>query len=147
MWRNGDTMLLDDAAMGRRIAALRGLSAWEFPPMTGRSFAAQLAEDLGPDDVLLVLSVFEADLARLIAVIATAAQAGDSAAFRRGAHGLAGAAGAVGAYGLEAACREAMTQADAPARALAVSFEHINALAELARGELAAFVGQASSPG
>lgn len=101
--------------------------------MSDRGFAAQLAEDLGPEDVQVVLRVFEADVVRLSAALAAAADAG---AFRRAAHGLAGAAGAVGAAALEAACRAAMAGAEEATLArmqaeIAVAAE--GALADLAR--------------
>jgi chemotaxis protein histidine kinase CheA len=105
-----------------------------------RCFAAQLAEDLGPDDVRLVLSVFEADVARLTAELATSAAADDAQAFRRAAHGLAGAAGAVGADGLEQACRAAMVKAEASAGTLLAEQGAIMAEVDLALVELAAFV-------
>ncbi|HOU89974.1 MAG TPA: Hpt domain-containing protein [Polyangiaceae bacterium] len=77
--------------------------------MSEPGFAAQLAEDLSPDDLLLVLGVFRTDVERLTGSLDVAAAALDEAAFRRAAHGLAGAAGAVGAFGLEQACRQAMS--------------------------------------
>lgn len=113
--------------------------------MSDRGFAAQLAADLEPDDVRLVLSVFERDVARLSGALTQAAAAGDGVAFRRAAHGLAGAAGAVGASGLERACRTAMVAADGDASvgaagALEETRRGIAALADAALVELAAFV-------
>jgi len=74
-------------------------------------FAAQLLEDLPPADVRHVLSVFAADLRRLVAILTTSLQARDVENFRRTAHALAGAAGAVGAAVLEQAARAAMLAA------------------------------------
>ena len=86
--------------------------------MSEPGFAAQLAEDLSPDDLVLVLGVFRTDVERLTGSLDAAAAASDETAFRRAAHGLAGAAGAVGASGLERACRQAMTGGHSLAAAL-----------------------------
>jgi HPt (histidine-containing phosphotransfer) domain-containing protein len=99
--------------------------------MSEPGFAAQLAEDLSPDDLLLVLGVFRTDVERLTGSLDAAAAAADEAAFRRAAHGLAGAAGAVGAAGLEHACRQAMAGSQSLAAALAD-------IRDTARGALAA---------
>lgn len=119
--------------------------------MNERSFAAQLAEDLGPDDVRLVLGVFQSDVARLTGVLALTAAAGDATGFRRAAHGLAGAAGAVGAGALEAACRRGMAiaagQAQAPVPELDAGLAEIRRMAEAALAELAAFVRDLDSSG
>ena len=112
-----------------------------------RSFAAQLAEDLTPEDVRLVLQVFRADLDRLSEVMRVAAAAGDVGTFRRVAHSLAGAAGAVGAGELEQACRVAMSRADiGPAALPAVSGE-IGRLCAAALTELGAFVADLDAKG
>ncbi len=109
--------------------------------MNEPTFAAQLAEDLGPDDVRLVLGVFETDVARLSGLISAAARAGDATAFRRAAHGLAGAAGAVGARALEQACRRGMSAApDADAASLSATAEQIRLSSAGALEELAAFI-------
>jgi HPt (histidine-containing phosphotransfer) domain-containing protein len=105
-----------------------------------RGLASQLAEDLPPEDVRLVLDVFRADVTRLSQVMRVAAAAGDGVNFRRVAHSLAGASGAVGASALEQACRLAMTRADiGPAEFPATSTE-INRLCTDTLTELAAFV-------
>jgi len=104
--------------------------------MSECGFAAQLAEDLSPDDLLLVLGVFRTDVVRLTGTLGAAAAAEDGAGFRRAAHGLAGAAGAVGASGLEQACRRAM----AGALPLADSMAEIARLADVALGDLAALI-------
>jgi hypothetical protein len=109
--------------------------------MNERTFAAQLAEDLGPDDVRLVLGVFEADVSRLCGLIATAAGTDDPVGFRRAAHGLAGAAGAVGALALEQACRRGMAlPADADSTALATAASDIRITAAQALDQLAGFI-------
>ena len=101
--------------------------------MTKLGFAAQLADDLSPDDLRLVLTVFQTDVTRLTGALADAARLDDDTAFRRAAHGLAGAAGAVGAAGLEQASRQAMAE-DTIAGA---GLEVIVALAEKALADLA----------
>lgn len=106
--------------------------------MSEYGFAAQLAADLSPDDLLLVLGVFRTDVVRLTGTLKQAAVADDEAGFRRAAHGLAGAAGAVGAAELEQACRRAM----AGALPLDGSLEEIGRLAEVALGDLAALMNR-----
>ena len=106
--------------------------------MSGLGFAAQLAEDLTPDDLRLVLGVFRTDVQRLTGALATAIAAADIVAFRRAAHGLAGAAGAVGAVRLEQACRQAMADAVPMAQALS----EIDALAAGALDDLAVFLAK-----
>jgi HPt (histidine-containing phosphotransfer) domain-containing protein len=101
-----------------------------------RGFASQLAEDLPPEDVRLVLDVFHADVTRLSQVMRVAAAAGDVVNFRRVAHSLAGASGAVGATALEEACRLAMTRADI----VPATSTEINRLCADTLTELAAFV-------
>jgi HPt (histidine-containing phosphotransfer) domain-containing protein len=101
---------------------------------------AQLAEDLAPDDVRRVLSVFDLDVRRLVGDLEAAAAAGHVDAFRRVAHGLAGAAGAVGARSLEQACRAQMGRADLDPAALPPLAGKIHQLADAALVELAAFV-------
>ncbi len=101
--------------------------------MSDLGFATQLAEDLSPDDLRMVLSVFRTDVERLTAALSGAAQAGDAAGFRRAAHGLAGAAGAVGAAALERACRAAM-EGDGP---IPGAMLEIGAVARVALGDLA----------
>ncbi len=104
--------------------------------MSERGFAAQLTEDLSPQDLRHVLSVFETDVLRLRAALGAAALADDAAGFRRAAHGLAGAAGAVGAAALEGACRRAMGGAAPIGDAMA----EIDALAGAVMGDIAACV-------
>ncbi len=108
--------------------------------MTEPSFAAQLAEDLGPDDLRHVLEVFGLDVARLTGVLEEAAAGDDAIGFRRAAHGLAGAAGAVGAAALEQQCRQSMAQMDTDAADLTATMRAIAVLAEDALRELARFV-------
>jgi HPt (histidine-containing phosphotransfer) domain-containing protein len=106
------------------------------------SFAAQLAQDLSPEDVRMVLDVFRADLDRLSGVMRGCAAAGDVTGFRRVAHSLAGAAGAVGAGALEEACRLAMSRGEiGPAQMPAVAGE-IDQLCAAALVELAQYVGE-----
>ncbi len=109
------------------------------PPLTA-GFAAQLAQDLGPDDVRMILSVFRADLTRLDGELHEAAAAQDATAFRRAAHGLAGAAGAVGAAELEAACRAAMARTGADM--MGPDLAAIHGLAEASLDDLATYVAR-----
>ena len=104
--------------------------------MSDLGFAAQLVEDLSPEDLRLVLGVFRSDVQRLLGAMAQALGGADAVAFRRAAHGLAGAAGAVGAVRLEQACRQAMAAAVPMAQGLA----EIEALAASALGDLAVFL-------
>ncbi len=106
--------------------------------MSDLGFAAQLAEDLTPADLRLVLGVFRTDVQRLTGALSTAIAAADIVAFRRAAHGLAGAAGAVGAVRLEQACRQAMADAVPMAQALS----EIDALAAGALDDLAVFLAK-----
>ncbi len=108
--------------------------------MTDRGFAAQLVQDLEPDDVRMVLSVFSKDLERLTGMISAALAAGDTGAFRRAAHGLAGAAGAVGAAELERVCRKAMNDTAADATIIATHEATIRQMTATALAELAEFV-------
>jgi HPt (histidine-containing phosphotransfer) domain-containing protein len=101
---------------------------------------AQLAEDLSPEDVRRVLSVFESDVRRLVGDLGAAAAAGDAEMFRRVAHGLAGAAGAVGAKALEEASRAQMGRTDLEPAALPAIAGKVDLLADAALAELAAFV-------
>ena len=109
--------------------------------MSDLGFAAQLAEDLSPEDLRLVLSVFRTDVERLTCAMAEAIHCANVVAFRRAAHGLAGAAGAVGAVRLEQACRQAMAAAVPISQALA----EIDALAAGALGDLAVFLARLDS--
>lgn len=99
-------------------------------------FAHQLAQDLEPEDVRHVLTVFEADLTDLRDVLRNAVAASDDAAFRRAAHQTAGAAGAVGATALEAAARSAMGNA-----AIAPAAGDLDALIDAALRTSRAFRG------
>lgn len=102
----------------------------------------QLADDLPPEDLRIVLSVFVADVKRLTGNLASAASAGDAAGFRRVAHGLAGAAGAVGAKALEQACRAAMGRADLGPADLAGVSAGIGALAAGSLAQLDIFMAR-----
>ena len=116
--------------------------------MSGHADFAQLAEDLSPEDVRHVLDVFAADVRRLVGDLNAAAVAGDVAGFKRVAHGLAGAAGAVGSKALEQTCRAVMGRADLNSGLLPPLVGRIDALAELALADLAAFVaGLGAAPG
>ncbi|HEY0421253.1 MAG TPA: Hpt domain-containing protein, partial [Acetobacteraceae bacterium] len=95
-------------------------------------FAMQLMEDLEPDDLRLILSVFQSDVARLTGVLRLTAKAGDDTGFRRAAHGLAGASGAVGADALERACRAAMARPGMAPADLAAALGEIEGLAAIA---------------
>lgn len=108
--------------------------------MTQRGFAAQLAEDLDPDDLRMVLGVFRQDVERLTLVLRDSAAAADTAAFQRTCHALAGAAGAVGAAALEQSCRVAMTARDLQAAQLPAAAAEIGALGTAALGEMAGFL-------
>jgi hypothetical protein len=110
--------------------------------MSDLGFAAQLAEDLSPDDLRMVLSVFRTDVERLTATLGDAARAEDEAMFRRAAHGLAGAAGAVGAVPLEQACRAAM----AGEVTLAGAMARIGTLADAALADLALILSGLDAP-
>ncbi len=110
--------------------------------MSDLGFAAQLADDLSPEDLRMVLSVFGADVERLTAALSGAAQAGDAAAFQRAAHGLAGAAGAVGAVALERACRAAM----AGEGAIPAAMTEIAAISRVALGDLARILAGLDAP-
>jgi HPt (histidine-containing phosphotransfer) domain-containing protein len=107
---------------------------------------AQLAEDLSPEDMRSVLTVFASDVKRLTGNLADAAAAGDVSGFKRVAHGLAGAAGAVGARALEQACRALMVRSDLAPSQLAASSRATATLAEAALAALAAFVARLDKP-
>ena len=108
--------------------------------MTGNGIAAQLAKDLDPEDLRMVLEVFRQDVNRLVVGLDTAVSAGDVEMFHRTCHALAGAAGAVGAERLEQASRVAMTRADlTPARLPAVRDE-LRALGAVALDDAAGFL-------
>ena len=116
--------------------------------MSGHADFAQLAEDLSPEDVRRVLDVFAADVRRLVGELNVAAGAGDVSALKRVAHGLAGAAGAVGSKALEQTCRAVMGRTDLNPGLLAPLARRIDALAEMALADLAAFVaGLGGAPG
>ena len=110
--------------------------------MSDLGFAAQLAEDLSPDDLRLVLGVFRADVQRLTGAMAEALCGADFVAFRRAAHGLAGAAGAVGATRLEQASRRAMGDD----MAMAASLADIDTLAAGALDDLVVFLAGLDAP-
>lgn len=108
--------------------------------MTERGFAAQLAQDLEPEDLRMVLEVFRKDVVRLTGVLDRAAAAGDAVGFHRTCHALAGAAGAVGAVALEQACRNGMALADPGRAALVAVLGEIRALGVAALGDMTAFL-------
>jgi HPt (histidine-containing phosphotransfer) domain-containing protein len=113
--------------------------------MPGKGFAAQLAQDLDPGDVRIVLEVFRQDVARLTSLVDRAAAAGDVATLRRTCHAMAGAAGAVGAEALEGACRRAMGEADLRPERLVETAAELRALGAAALDEMATFL--ATLPG
>jgi hypothetical protein len=100
----------------------------------------QLAEDLSPEDLRSVLSVFATDVRRLVGNLTATAAAEDVTGFQRVAHGLAGAAGAVGASALEQACRAAMTRPGLAPADLKPTASVIGGLADAALADLAAFI-------
>lgn len=108
--------------------------------MVQSGFAAQLAQDLDPDDLRLVLGVFSQDAERLTLVLHDTAAAADVAGFRRACHALAGAAGAVGAAALEQACRTAMTRGDFQPAQLPAAAAEIRTLVAAAQADLTAFL-------
>jgi hypothetical protein len=110
--------------------------------MSDEADFGQLAEDLSPDDLLIVLGVFASDVKRLTADLNAAAAAQDVATFRRVAHGLAGAAGAVGAKALEQACRSSMMRGGLKPAGLPLVADAINGLADTALAELARFMAE-----
>lgn len=113
--------------------------------MTLSGFAAQLAEDLDPEDLRMVLGVFCQDVRRLTGALDAHVAASDVTGFRRTCHALAGAAGAVGASPLEQASRDGMTRADLSPAELPAAVTHIQALGAAAMDETAAFL--AALPG
>ena len=90
----------------------------------------QLAVDLPPEDLQLVMQTFRADTERLNAAMDAAGQAGDAAAWRRAAHGLAGAAAAVGAIGVEGLARQAMAHAAIEPGAAADAMRELRAVTD-----------------
>jgi chemotaxis protein histidine kinase CheA len=103
--------------------------------MTEPGFAAQLAQDLDPEDLRVVLGVFRQDVIRLTAALDDTIAAADIDGFRRTCHALAGAAGAVGVMALEQSCRATMSRAalslgDLPAIAAEIRRLGTTALAE-----------------
>ncbi len=102
----------------------------------------QLAEDLSPEDLRVVLGVFATDVKRLTATLNAAAADQDLVNFKRVAHGLAGAAGAVGAKALEMACRTAMVRTEIGPDGLQSAAGAIDRLAETALSQMEAFVAQ-----
>ena len=73
-------------------------------------FAADLAEDLSPEDFRHVLTLLRNEVEQLVGKMEVAAQANDTVSFHRAAHGIAGSAGAGGADELEKSARRAMTR-------------------------------------
>ncbi len=108
--------------------------------MTASGFAAQLAQDLEPEDLRVVLGVFGQDVGRLTRALGNQSGDADVAGFRRTCHALAGAAGAVGATALEQACRDAMTRADFSAADLAPALADIRVRGAAALAEMDAFL-------
>lgn len=107
----------------------------------------QLAEDLSPEDLRVVLGVFATDVKRLTASLNEAAGADDLVNFKRVAHGLAGAAGAVGAKALEQACRAAMQRTELVGERLSVTAAAIESLAETAMAQLTAYIAKLDAAG
>ncbi len=108
--------------------------------MTLSGFAAQLAEDLDPEDLRMVLGVFCQDVGRLTGLLDSIVVTSNVAAFRRTCHALAGAAGAVGAAPLEQACRDAMTSPDLSPVELPAARTHIQALGAAVLEEAASYL-------
>lgn len=108
---------------------------------------SHLQEDLSPEDMRVVLGVFDADAKRLLVALEAAVTAGDPVTFKRVAHGLAGAAGAVGARTLEQTCRTAMARADLDALSMRGLADDIAARAHAAMALLAAFIARLDVPG
>ena len=108
--------------------------------MTEPGFAAQLAQDLDPEDLRMVLGVFRQDVVRLTAVLDAGVSAADIAVFRRTCHALAGAAGAVGAVELERCCRDAMSRSELVAADSAALGAEIGRLGAAALAETTAFL-------
>lgn len=108
--------------------------------MTARGFAAQLAQDLEPEDLRMVLEVFRQDVERLTLGLEGSARDADAGAFRRTCHALAGAAGAVGATALERVCRDAMTRAAFSPADLAAALAEIRLQGGVALQEMEAFL-------
>lgn len=110
--------------------------------MSDETDFSHLQEDLSPEDMRVVLGVFDADAKRLLVVLNAAVDAGDPVAFKRAAHGLAGAAGAVGARTLEQTCRMAMARSDLDVPAMRGLAADIAMRADTAMAQLAAFVAR-----
>ena len=102
----------------------------------------QLAEDLSPEDLRIVLGVFATDVKRLTGNLSAAAAVNDLVAYKRAAHGLAGAAGAVGTKSLEHGCRVAMMTTELAGERLIEAAAAIDVMADAALVQLAAFVSQ-----
>jgi HPt (histidine-containing phosphotransfer) domain-containing protein len=105
-----------------------------------QGFPARLSQDLDPEDLRSVLSVFRQDVNRLTGVLDGTAAAGDSSSFRRACHSLAGAAGAVGATALAQACRDAMARAELSPAQLRVARAEIRALGAAALDDMETFL-------
>ncbi len=110
--------------------------------MSDEADFGQLAEDLSPEDLRVVLGVFATDVKRLIDNLNAAAAEDDLATFKRVAHGLAGAAGAVGAKSLEQASRAAMLRTELVGERLTATASAIEAMAATALSQLEAFVAK-----
>ncbi len=108
--------------------------------MAESGFAAQLAQDLDPEDLRAVLEVFRQDVGRLTGLLDRDLAGSDVIAFRRTCHALAGAAGAVGAEALEQACRVGMTRVDMGSEPLPALHAEIRARGAEALDELTAFL-------
>ena len=108
--------------------------------MTASGFAAQLAQDLDPEDLRMVLGVFGQDVARLTGVLGGNFADADVDGFRRTCHALAGAAGAVEATALEEACRDAMTRTDLALTDLAAVLADIRVRGAVALQDMEAFL-------
>nr|WP_294505441.1 Hpt domain-containing protein [uncultured Rhodopila sp.] len=114
-------------------------------PTDPSSFAAHLAEDLSPEDIIQVLTLLRGDIENLVATLESAARAGDAKAFRAAAHGLAGAAGSVAAGPLEQISRRAMTNLDPDAPIAATAIE-IRAIADATLRQIADVLAGGAPP-
>jgi HPt (histidine-containing phosphotransfer) domain-containing protein len=77
-------------------------------PAIDPDFAAQLAQDLAPEDLRFVFGLFAGDAEATFTLMETAIAAGDGTGWARALHRLAGGAASVGAFPLEKTARAAM---------------------------------------
>jgi HPt (histidine-containing phosphotransfer) domain-containing protein len=114
-------------------------------PSDPPAFAADLAEDLSPEDFIHVLTLLKEDVVRLLDDMDTATARADVKAFRAAAHGMAGAAGTVGADALEQSSRLAMTRPDLGSQ-LAPSAAEIRKQADIILTHIAGIMADGTSP-